>query len=262
MTLSPFWVDLHLHTVLSPCGELEMGAPDIVEAYRRAGVALCAVTDHNAADNAPAVAAAAGGSPVALPGLEVQTAEDIHMVVIFPDNEAAADFQEWLWLRMPPVENRPEIFGDQLIIDKDNQILGEQEILLVQGAGYTADETAEEAMGRGAIVILAHLDRPSFSYEAVLGPVPDDFPCHAFELSPSVSHADFCQWRERYPDRVFIRSSDSHRLADISRARCTVMMMETPSFEEVRMALMGLNGRSVLCPWGGGIAAEKEKNGG
>ncbi len=262
MTLSPFWVDLHIHTVLSPCGELEMGAPDIVDACRQAGVALCAITDHNASDNAAAVAGAAQGAPVVLPGLEVQTAEDIHMVVIFPTVEEAADFQKWLWRKMPPVENRPEIFGDQLIIDKENQILGEQEILLVQGAGYSADEIAEEAMGREALVILAHLDRPSFSYEAVLGPVPDDFPCHALELSSFVSHEAFSEWKERYPGRVFIRSSDSHRLSDISRARCTVMMMENPSFAEVRMALLGLAGRSVTCPWGGGISAGGRTSGG
>ena len=145
MILSPFWVDLHLHTVLSPCGELEMGAPEIVEAYRKAGIALCAVTDHNASDNVNAVAGAAEGSPVVLPGMEVQTAEDIHIVVIFPGLSQAGDFQRWLWKKMPPVANRPEIFGDQLIINKDNGIIGEQEILLVQGAGYSADETAEDA---------------------------------------------------------------------------------------------------------------------
>ncbi|MGI6253146.1 MAG: PHP domain-containing protein [Aminivibrio sp.] len=254
MTLTPFWVDLHIHTVLSPCGELEMGAPDIVDACRRAGIALCAITDHNAAENAPAVAGAADGDPVVLPGIEIQTSEDIHIVAIFPTFIDAADFQKWLWRKMPPVKNRPEIFGDQLIIDKDNQILGEQEILLVQGAGYGADEAAGEAMNRGALVILAHVDRPSFSYEAVLGPVPDDFPCHALELTSSVSHRDFSQWRRRYPERIFIRSSDSHRLSDISRARSTVIMMKTPGFAELKKAFLSLEGRSVICPWGGGLS--------
>jgi len=120
-----------------------MGAPEVVEAYGKADIALCAVTDHNASDNAEAVAGAAGVSPVVLPGMEVQTAEDIHIVVIFPGLSEAGDFQAWLWKKMPPVANRPEIFGDQLIINKDNGITGEQDILLVQGAGYSADETVE-----------------------------------------------------------------------------------------------------------------------
>ncbi|MGI6792128.1 PHP domain-containing protein [Aminivibrio sp.] len=250
MTLSPYWVDLHLHTVLSPCGELEMGAPEIVEAYRNAGISLCAVTDHNAADNVPAVSGAAGGNPKVLAGMEVQTSEDIHIVVIFPCHEEVMNFQAWLWKKMPPVMNRPEIFGDQLIINSGNGIIGEQEVLLVQGAGYSADEVALEAGGRGAIVILAHMDRPSFSYEAVLGPVPDDFPCHALELSPAVNHALFRKWKERYPERVFIRSSDSHTLSGISRDRCTAMMLAVPSFREVGLAMKGQEGRSVICPWG------------
>ncbi len=249
MSLSPYWVDLHLHTVLSPCGELEMGAPEIVSAYREAGISLCAVTDHNDIANAPAVREAADGDPVVLTGMEVQTAEDIHVVVLFPDNGVARDYREWLWREMPPIENNPDIFGYQLVIDRENNILDEQGTLLVQGVRYPVDDVALEAFRRGALVILAHLDRPSFSYESVLGRVPDDFPCHALELSPAVSHAAFEWWRERYPDRLFIRSSDSHRLSTISKDRCTVMRLDEPSFAEVELALKGLDGREALCPW-------------
>lgn len=249
MTLSPFRVDLHLHTVLSPCGELEMGAPEIVAACRKQGIALCAVTDHNAVDNATAVASAAQGNPVVIPGMEVQSAEDIHLIVLFPDMETARSFQEWLWLEMPPIPNKPDIFGEQFIIDGENQILGEQKTLLVQGTGYDADVIAAEALERGCLVIPAHLNRPSFSYEAVLGPLPDDFPCSALELSSAVTGADFQEWRRRYPWRVFIRSTDAHRLQEISKDRCTVMMLESPSFSELALALKGQEGRSVLCPW-------------
>ncbi len=249
MTLTPFRVDLHLHTVLSPCGELEMGAPEIAAACREQGIALCAVTDHNAADNVPAVQAAAQGNPVVIPGMEVQSAEDIHLVVLFPDWETARSYQEWLWLEMPSIPNDPKIFGDQLIIDGENRIIGEQETLLVQGTVYCADDLAAEALERGCLVIPAHLNRPSFSYEAVLGPLPDDFPCSALELSPAVTREDFKMWRKRYPGRVFLRSSDAHRLREISKDRCTVMMLEGPSFSELALALKGQEGRSVLCPW-------------
>ncbi len=249
--LSHFWVDLHLHTVLSPCGELEMGAPEIVAAYRDAGIALCAVTDHNDIANVPAIRGAAAEKPVVVSGIEVQTAEDIHVIVLFPDDEIASAYREWLWREMPPTENDPDIFGDQLVIDSENGILDERHVLLVQGVGYSVDEIASEAFERGSLVILAHIDRPSFSYESVLGRVPDDFPCHALELSPAVSHAAFADWKARYPDRVFVRSSDSHRLGTISRDRCTVMLLEEPSFEEVSMALKGQEGRAVLCPWAG-----------
>ena len=83
LKLRPYYVDLHIHTVLSPCGELEMGAHDIVSKARQEGIQIIAITDHNSALNVPAITKAAGGSPVVIPGLEVQTAEDIHIVTLF-----------------------------------------------------------------------------------------------------------------------------------------------------------------------------------
>jgi hypothetical protein len=103
-------------------------------------------------------------------------------------------------------------------------------------------------MEEGAIVIPAHLDRPAFSYEVVLGRLPDTFPCSAIELSPHVSHSDLLRWKERYPDRALVKSSDAHRLADLSRSHCTPMLLTEPSFSEVKLALQNLNGRKTLLP--------------
>ncbi len=158
-----------------------MGAPEIVAAYRKRYRPLRG-TDHNASDNAEAVAGAAGVSPVVLPGMEVQTAEDIHIVVIFPGLfEAGISGGA---LEENAACGKPSgIFGDQLIITRTTA-LPESRYSTCPGSGISADETAEEVRSRGGLVILAHLDRPSFSYEAVLGPVPDDFPCHALNFPP------------------------------------------------------------------------------
>lgn len=247
--LRRFWVDLHLHTVLSPCADLGMGAPEVVSRYREEDIALFAVTDHNHAGNFPALRDAAGkGGPVVLPGMEVQSMEDIHIVVVFRDGEAAQTFQEWLWLRMPRVENREDIFGYQLVVDAENNVLEQEPILLIQGVQYSVDEIAARGMEAGAIVIPAHLDRPSFSYEAALGRLPDTFPCTAVEISPNASHADLERWRERYAGRTLVRSSDAHRIEEISRSRCTPMLMAEPSFDELLLALKGERGRKVLFP--------------
>ena len=242
------WIDLHLHTVLSPCADLDMGAPEISERCRAEGVAVFAVTDHNHSGNAPALQRASGGKPVVLPGMEIQSMEDIHIVLIFPDCGQAETFQEWLWQRMPPIQNQEDVFGYQLVIDHENNVERQESILLVQGVQYSVDEIAARGMDSGAIVIPAHMDRPAFSYEAVLGRLPDDFPCSAIEVSPRVSHADLLQWRERYPSRPIIRSSDAHRLADISRSRCTPMLLAEPSFREIKLALSGSLGRKILFP--------------
>ena len=250
--LRRFWVDLHVHTVLSPCAELDMGAPEVVARCREEGISIVAATDHNHAGNAPAIQRAASekgeNSALVLSGMEVQSMEDIHLVLVFPCHDSAAEFQEWLWLKMPQISNDEEAFGYQLIIDHENNVVDQEPILLIQGAQYSIDEIAKHGMDSGALVIPAHLDRSAFSYEAVLGRLPEDFPCSAIELSPKVSHSDLLLWKERYPNRTIVRSSDAHRLSDISRSRCTSMLLAEPSFHEVELALQNSMGRKVLFP--------------
>lgn len=248
--LRTFWVDLHIHTVLSPCGELEMGAPEIVARARETGIDLIAITDHNASDNAPAILQAAGEEgPVVLAGLEVQTSEDIHVVTLFPDCKRARSFQDWLWLKMPPTLNKPEYFGYQVVVDGENQILREEDVLLIQGAGYAVDEVVLEVRSRGGLSIMAHIDRPSFAYPAILGPVPDDLPVDALELSWRLSPEEDRAIRKDYPGRVFIRSSDAHRLSDMGREHCCSMLLERPCFDEIALALKGEGGRRIRS-WG------------
>lgn len=248
--LRTFWVDLHVHTVLSPCAELEMGAPEIVARAREVGVDVIGITDHNASDNVAAIQEAAGDEgPVVLAGIEVQTTEDIHLVTLFQDCEAVRSFQDWLWLKMPPTMNRPEVFGYQVVVDGENQILREEDVLLIQGAGYAVDEVIREVRSRGGLSIMAHIDRPSFAYPAVLGPVPEELPVDALELSWRLSPEETEAFRKAYPGRVFIRSSDAHRLADMGREHCCSMVLERPCFEEIAMALKGIGGRRIRS-WG------------
>jgi PHP family Zn ribbon phosphoesterase len=246
--LKYFWVDLHLHTALSPCGELEMGAADIVKRAREVGLDIIAVTDHNACDNYPAIAVIAKGNPVVLPAMEVQTAEDIHMVTIFPEYEKTLDFKNWLWQKMPQTKNDPEVFGYQVVVDENDDIVRMEDILLLQGIGIDIDTIVKTANDRGAITILAHVDRPSFAYPAVLGPFPDDYPTDAFELSWRLNSEQAAVWKNKYPSRTFIRSSDSHTPDTMSRANCSKMLLEAPTFDEIRKALHATDGRRVSWP--------------
>jgi PHP family Zn ribbon phosphoesterase len=237
------WVDLHLHTVLSPCAELEMGAPEIIGRCRKEGISLIAVTDHNHTGNYPALRDASGSDgPVVLPGLEVQSMEDVHVVVIFETYESAESYREWLWEKLPPIPNNAEIFGYQLIIDKENNVLAQEETLLIQGAGRSIDEIAREGLKRGALVIPAHLDRDAFSYTSVFGPFPGDFPCSAVELSSRVHHADYAKWQKQLRGRAIVRSSDAHRLSDISRDRCTPLLLQSLTFEALANVLSHSSG--------------------
>src|SRR5690606_1742154 len=109
--------DLHVHTVLSPCGGLDMGAPDIVRRALQLGLGIVAVTDHNTTGNVAAVQKAAlGQGLLVLAGLEIQSSEDVHAVTLFETVEEAREFEAWLWVGFPEVLNRPEYFGPQILI--------------------------------------------------------------------------------------------------------------------------------------------------
>ena len=253
--LKPFWVDLHIHTLLSPCGDLEMGAPEIVEKAREVGIDIIGISDHNTCENFPGVSGAAQngsnpGTPVVLPCIEAQSAEDVHTLCVFPEYALALDFKEWFWQRVRPIPNDVEYFGYQIVVDAENGIVKEEEVLLIQGAGYEVDQIVAKAHDLGGLAILAHVDRPAFSYTAALGPMPADYPADAFELSCRLNSDEAEEWRKRYPGRAFIRSSDSHMLETMSRANCTKMMLEAPTFEEIRMAIRGEGGRRISWPWG------------
>ncbi|MDD4160552.1 MAG: PHP domain-containing protein [Synergistaceae bacterium] len=245
-----FWVDLHIHTALSPCGSLEMGAPEIVSAARKAGVDVIGIADHNTCDNFPAVYKASEGNPVVLPCIETQSAEDIHTLCVFPDFETAQLYKGWLWQKMRPIKNDVDYFGYQVVLDDCNNILREEETLLIQGTGYEVDQIVSKVHSIGGLAVLAHVDRPSFSYPVALGPIPEDYPADAFELSCRINSAQAAGWREKYPGRIFIRSSDSHTLDTISRGNCTKMTLEEPTFEEIKKALRNEDGRRVSWPWG------------
>ncbi len=248
--LKPFWVDLHIHTALSPCGSLEMGAPEIVSAAWKAGVDVIGIADHNTCDNFPAISEAAHGDPVVLPCIETQSAEDIHTLCVFPDFEKAVNYKSWLWKKMLPIKNDVDYFGDQVVLDHCNNILRQEDTLLIQGSGYEVDQIISKVQELGGLAILAHVDRASFSYPVALGPMPVDYPADAFELSRRINSEQAEAWRGKYPGRTFIRSSDSHTLDTISRANCTKMMLEAPTFEEVKKAIRGEEGRRISWPWG------------
>jgi len=248
--LNDYWVDLHVHTALSPCGELEMGARDIVARAREARIDVLAISDHNACDNFRAVELAADGNPVILPAMEAQSAEDIHVVTVFPNIEETMSFKEWLWKKMPPIRNDPEAFGYQVVLDSNDDIVRMEDILLVQGTGYGIDTIVGRANGMGAITIMAHVNRQAFAYPAVLGPMPEDYPVGAIELSWRIDSLEASEWRARYPSKTFLRSSDSHTLDTISRSNCTKMRLARPSFDEIKMAVQGRDKRRVYWPWG------------
>ncbi len=154
----------------------------IAAALAARGVRLAALTDHNSALNCPAFGAACREAGIApLFGVEAQSREECHILCLFGDLDAALGFGEWLYGLMPPVMNVPEKTGDQVYVDEDENIAGEVDKFLITSADVSLEELASRAVSLGALVIPAHVDRPSFSLSSQLGFIPDG-PWDALEV--------------------------------------------------------------------------------
>ena len=206
--------DLHIHSCLSPCANLEMAPSMIVERAVAAGMGGIALTDHQSARNTPAIAECARRAGIAcLYGLEVCTAEEVHTLALFDTTEQALAMTEWVYAAMPKRVNDPDVFGDQPVVTWDDEIVEMEWHILAMGCRKTIPETAANCKALGGLYIAAHIDRPNFSVYSQLGCIPDG--CFdAVELSRTANEAD---WLPKAGGYAVTRSSDAHNLDDVAR---------------------------------------------
>lgn len=175
--------DFHMHSCLSPCGDLSMSPKTIARLLAERGVGLAALTDHNSALNLPAFGAACRESGIVpLYGIEAQGQEECHVLCLFSSLESAINLGDKLYDLMPNVMNIPEKMGDQVYVDEDENIAGEVDKYLITSADIGLDDLANLVIGLGGIVIPAHVDRPAFSLSSQLGFIPDG-PWAALEVT-------------------------------------------------------------------------------
>ena len=206
--------DLHIHSCLSPCANLEMSPSEIVSRAKAAGMDGIALTDHQSARNCPAIAECARRAGLAcLFGLEVQTAEEVHTLALFDTVERALAMTDWVYAAMPKRVNDPETFGDQPVVTWDDDIVELEWRILAMGCRHSIPEAAAEAHRLGGLYLAAHVDRPNFSVLGSMGAIPDG--CFdAVELSRT---ADAAAWLPRIGDYAVTRSSDAHNPDDVAR---------------------------------------------
>ncbi|MFZ1401716.1 MAG: PHP domain-containing protein [Anaerolineae bacterium] len=226
------WVrcDLHLHTVLSPCAEVEMIPPLIVRRALALGLDLIAVTDHNATHNVEAVQRAAAGTPLTVwPGMEVQTREEVHLLCLFDNNAAAFAWQARVDASLPPLMNDPEHFGGQFVVDATGEFIRHHTPLLLTSTAFSIEEATAQVNALGGLVIPCHVDRPSFSLLANLGFVPPDLAAPALEISARLTPA---QARAQFPMLgawPLVQNGDAHRLNEmIGRTRVRLTALTIP----------------------------------
>lgn len=240
-------IDLHIHTALSPCADGEMTPPKIVHAARAKGLAMIAVTDHNSAANVTAVAEAAADSGiVVVPGMEVQTREEVHLICLFETTAQAVAAQDFIQQNMPPLKNNAKVFGSQPVLDSKGRPVREEERLLLTSADLSVEDVVSEVTRLGGICIPAHVDRPSYSLLAGLGFIPPELDVAAVEIS---RHTNAEEARFLFPvlkNLTVIGSSDAHMLPDIGIQHTYINIEGPPSFGELKLALENRSGRKVV----------------
>ena len=210
------YYDLHLHSCLSPCGDNDMTPYNLVNLAKLFGYDIIALTDHNSCKNCES--AMKVGEEIGItvvPGMELCTSEEIHNICLFPTLEKAMAFSNYIYGTLPRIKNRENIFGEQLIMDHRDGMLGKEEILLTTASSISIDELSELVDKYDGVCYPAHIDRNSYSIISSLGDFSPDVKARCFELTPNARAEDYL---EKYPatkGKLIIRSSDAHYLENM-----------------------------------------------
>ena len=217
-----YYYDFHLHSCLSPCGDNDMTPNNIVGMASLLGLQIIALTDHNSVKNCRAVCKVGRQNGlVVIPGMELCTSEEIHVVTLFPDVDSAEAFGAHVSTTLPPIPNRPDIFGEQRILDENDEIVGLEEVYLLSASSISIEEVMPLCGFYGGVCYPAHIDRSSFSVISALGLFPDHIGFRFAELSRQAGPGYASQ--VQLPQGLkLLRSSDAHYLEDIDEAKYTL----------------------------------------
>jgi predicted metal-dependent phosphoesterase TrpH len=217
----------------------------IVEEAGRKQLDVIAICDHNSTENVGAVLRAAEDSGVmVLPGIEVTTEEEVHIVGLFATVEVAESMQELVYRNLEG-ENDPETFGMQPVVNENGEVLGFNPRLLIGATRLSVDRTVEAIHERGGLAVAAHVDRKMFSLVGQLGFVPIGLPLDGLEITGGIEYREAWRKFDRHGYYELIRGSDAHFPNDIGSAPFG-FLGERPTVEELRSALHGKEGRRIL----------------
>lgn len=237
--------DLHIHTALSPCAADEMTPGRIVAAALDRGLAMIAICDHNSAQNTAAVQHAAAHRLTVIAGMEVTTAEECHVLGLFPTADAALLAGATVRATLPNADDDYFArFGEQRIMHSDDTVVHLEGKALAMAAALDLTAVVDLIKRFGGIAVAAHVDRRAFGVIAQLGVFPLRAGFDAVEVSRHVADGSPEMAGFEQVGLPVVRSSDSHFLDDVGCA-CTTLTAESASFEELALALQRVGGRSV-----------------
>ena len=241
-----FKADLHIHTVLSPCGSLDMTPEAIVKAALSQSLDIIGITDHNSTRQCRSVLKAAKGTPLTVfTGVEVTTREEIHCLAFFENLEILDLFQDYLDQYLPAIVNNPGTFGHQVVVDVDETILYEEPRLLISGIDQSIDQIAVKIAQLNGIFIPAHINKTKYSIISQLGFIPPSLKADAYEQA-YVPNQDPLQLQALIPQKKYVlQNSDAH-IPEAIGTVYNLLQMEQATFNEFKMALHNQKNRKVV----------------
>lgn len=237
--MNKYYYDLHIHSCLSPCGDNDMTPNNIAGMASLKGLQIVALTDHNTCKNCPAfLDACKKNGIVGIPGMELTTAEEIHLLCLFENLDNAMAFSEQVEKHRFKIKNRPEIFGEQLILDADDNICGCEENLLINATMLDLDSAVDLAREHGAFVCPAHVDKQSNGIIGILGTFPKSPDFGYAELSDLSKSDNLKAEHTELAKCKLLCNSDAHYLWDIHEAENYIVLDDEPySSKKVRQEL-------------------------
>lgn len=234
--LRDYRADLHIHSCLSPCAELDMTPRAIVRAAIEKGLDIIALTDHNSMENVEVIKRIGLDRIFVLAGLEVTSSEEIHILALFDDTERAEKMQSLVYKNLASGENDERLYGHQVVVNENDEVLSLNKRLLIGATGLSAREIVESVHYLGGISIASHVNKESFSVISQLGFIPKDLSFDALEFSPQMSKQEALRRFSELSRFPWVSFSDAHYPQDIGR-RITVFKMDGISVKDIKKAL-------------------------
>ena len=233
--LKKYYLNLHIHTVLSPCADLLMTPGNIVQQAVEKKIDIIAITDHNSAQNVEVALEMAQRMPLeVIPGIEVQTREEVHLICLFADLGEVKKLQEFIYAHLPDKQNREEFFGSQVRVDSNDQYSEKINYMLAAAADVNIGTVVKKVRNMGGLVIPAHVNR-AYGLLYQLGFVPFDLNFPVMEIQ---SRTEVKNIKDQYPEVLLIKNGDSHRLNEINKEM--KVMLKEPSFAEIKKVMTDL----------------------
>lgn len=239
-----FKADLHIHTCLSPCGDWGMSPKKIIKISLEKKLDIIGICDHNSAENIEAVIKAGDGKGIrVVPGMEICSKEEVHILSVFETTKQAVLMQEYIYDNLPG-KNSPKMFGYQIIADENDEVVGENQRLLIGATTLRLKEIVDKIHSLNGLCIASHVDRPVFGIISQLGFIPPDLPLDGVEISWRMEPSEAMKQMPDIKRFPFIVSSDAHFPDDIGKA-ITKFFISEPTIDEISQALMGKNERRI-----------------